>query len=194
MGETAARTIEVRFLAATNQDLEQMVQRGAFRADLYARLTGYTITLPPLRQRREDLGLLLAAIIGGIAGERAAGLRLSREAYAALITHDWPYNIRELEKTLGAAVALMADGDEVTLEHLPAALRRGAEESDEPAAPPSLSGRQGDEEQLRARLSEALALHEGNVSACARALGTSRVQVHRWIKRLALDVDAFRRG
>jgi DNA-binding NtrC family response regulator len=115
--------VDIRLCAATLRDLEALVSAGRFRRDLYARLFGLTIGLPPLRQRRVDIGLLVRRMLAAIPG--GAQVRFAPVALRALLRHDWPFNIRELEKLLVTAVALATDGV-IEAAHLPQALRPGA--------------------------------------------------------------------
>jgi len=165
--------IDVRFLAATHRDLDALARAGQFRADLLARLSGHIVTLPPLRERKHDIGLLLADVL-------ASGGTLTPPAARALFAYDWPGNIRELRKSLTTAVVL-AEGAPIDLRHLPAVVSR--------PAPPSASG---GEIATRQRLSALLAEHRGNLSAVARATGKARVQIQRWVKRFELDPEDFR--
>jgi DNA-binding NtrC family response regulator len=176
LGATQPVAVDLRLVAATHEDLEAQVAARRFRKDLYARLRGARVVLPPLRERRGDLGLLVAEIL-----ERAArpGLRFQRAAAAALLAHDWPLNIRELEHALGAALAV-APGDEIQLAHLP------PEIAARPAARPPR------EETTRERFAELVAAHAGNVSAVAEALGTSRSQVRRLAQRFDVDLARLR--
>ncbi|HEY0991684.1 MAG TPA: sigma 54-interacting transcriptional regulator, partial [Kofleriaceae bacterium] len=96
VGETSPRKVDLRVVAATNRDLDHQVTTGAFRHDLLARLAGARISIPPLRARREDIGLLLRAFLR--AAGCGAGVRLTQRAARALVDHDWPLNIRELEQ------------------------------------------------------------------------------------------------
>jgi transcriptional regulator of acetoin/glycerol metabolism len=193
VGATKAVPVDFRLVAATHRDLEGMTQDERFRADLLARVSGFTLALPPLRDRPEDLGLLLQALLPR-AGASAA-VRLGCEAARALMLHHWPFNVRELERALGAALALAETGP-VALEHLPAELRR----PDAPGSPlgpalpkpgPSVPT-DPEDAALRARLVGALAKHRGNVSAVARELGKARMQIQRWLRRFDLDPETFR--
>src|SRR5205085_765050 len=83
----------VRVIAATHRDLPAMVAEGTFREDLFARISGYVVSLPPLRERREDLGLIIAALLRRITPQRK--LALAPEAGRALLAHRWPGNVRE---------------------------------------------------------------------------------------------------
>jgi DNA-binding NtrC family response regulator len=169
--------VDVRLVSATHRDLDALVAEGRFRADLLARIAGFRLELPPLRDRREDLGLLVATLLGRLAGAAAGQTTLSEEAARALYRYDWPHNIRELEKVLGAALVLAGRGP-IELGHLPEVVT---------APPPD-----DDPEELKERLVQLLAQHGGNVSAVARAMGKARMQIHRWIKRFDLSLDGFR--
>jgi DNA-binding NtrC family response regulator len=182
IGATRALPVDVRIVAASNRDLEERVRAGAFRDDLLARLKGFQFELPPVRARREDLGLLVAAMWDQPGAGRGA-TRLTADAAQALLRHSWPHNARELEQALVAARSLAADA--VELDDLPPAVLRGASRPDEPA-------KETREALRREELCALLTHHAGNVSRVARALRTSRAQVHRLCHRLGLDVRAFR--
>jgi DNA-binding NtrC family response regulator len=180
VGATRAVPVDVRVVAATHRDLERMVAVGAFRADLLARIAGYAVTLPPLRERREDIGVLVASLLTRIAGPRAGAARFTAAAARALFRHDWPLNVRELEKCLEAAVALAGDA-KIDLPHLPEKLRAAASpprSGDEAAAPLD-----ADDERHKDELLALLRQHDFNVSAVARATGKARMQIQRWMRR-----------
>jgi transcriptional regulator of acetoin/glycerol metabolism len=113
----------------------------------------------------------------------APKLQLSRDAGRALFEYDWPRNVRELEHALSAAVALAADGT-IEREHLPEAVRGSA----------SAEAPDPQDEALREQLVGLLQREEGNVRAVARALDKAPMQIYRWCKRLAIDVDRFRKA
>jgi DNA-binding NtrC family response regulator len=122
IGSTRPVPVDIRLVAATHRDLDKEIDAGTFRGDLYARLSGFSMTLPPLRERREDLGLLVGALLKRLAPERAASLSIGLDAARALFRYGWPLNVRELEKVLSAACVLASDGT-IELEHLPEAVR-----------------------------------------------------------------------
>jgi hypothetical protein len=122
LGATTPVRVDLRLVCATNRDLGALVAQGKFRADLLARLGGFTLTLPPLRRRREDLGLIIATLLPRLAADRAGQVTFGYEAARALLRYEWPHNIRELERCLAAALVLASDGA-VKLEHLPEAVR-----------------------------------------------------------------------
>ncbi len=112
VGGTTPIPVDVRIIAATNQDLDEEIRRGRFRSDLYYRLNVITLHLPPLRERREDIELLAEAFLRRVAeetGERPK--ELSNEALESILSYDWPGNVRELENALEHAVILTRRGD-----------------------------------------------------------------------------------
>ena len=170
------------------------------RGDLYARIAGLTLEVPPLRERREDVGLLLAQFLAD--AEEGAAQGITHEACRALMRYDWPYNVRELQKAVAVALALAGAGaDKIKLAHLPEPLRAAAGEPLPRASrPPSqavpaasrVKRERVSDETLRSALEDSLRRLQGNVSAVARELDTTRMQVHRWAKRLGLDLDSYR--
>jgi len=158
------------------------VAAGNFRPDLFARLDAFTVRLPPLRERREDLGLLVAALLRKLAPDRCAGLRISPEAALALFRHSWPLNIRELEHSLAVALTV-CDGTTIEVDHLPEGVRMGG----------SQVAQTGDADRFRDELLALLRRYRGNVAQVARAFGKGRMQVHRWARRYDIDLASFRR-
>lgn len=176
--------VDFRLVVAAQRPLEELACAGAFRPDLLARVSGYSIRIPPLRERREDFGLITAALLRRLA-PRPLEIAFEPSAARALVAHDWPLNVRELAKALEGALALAA-GAPIALTHLPEALRR---------APPPDEAIDGTSPAGRAHRDALIALlreHRGNVSAVARALGKDRVQIRRWLQRHALDAAQFR--
>jgi transcriptional regulator of acetoin/glycerol metabolism len=173
--------VDVRVVAATHRDLAGRIEDGRFRRDLFARLAGFELTMPPLRDRPEDVGSLIAVLLrrAGVASE----LTIDSRAGVALLTHGYPMNVRELEQGLRSAVAL-ASGGVLGPEHLPAPMRAAIP----PAAAPS-----PEDDELRAKLIELLRRHQGNVSATARAMDKAPVQIRRWCRRLGIQPAEFRR-
>jgi transcriptional regulator with PAS, ATPase and Fis domain len=176
--------VDVQVIAATHRDLRKMVSEGKFRQDLHARLGLLTVTIPPLRERPEDLGLLIRSVLTPLpAGVQS--LRFELETLRDLLLHDWPLNVRELRKLLLAAVdlAVPESGGAVVIgpQHLPGGMVGSV---DKPiAAPASLSA---EDEALRARLSALLAEHRGNLAAVARDLDRPRISVQRLMARFGL--------
>jgi DNA-binding NtrC family response regulator len=176
--------VDLRVVAATHRPLDRMVAEGTYRADLLARLAGYRHLLPPLRARREDLGLIVGDLLRGAELPGMVDLCLSTAAGRRLFAHDWPLNIRELGQCLAVAAALAPRGV-LEAEQLPIA----------PVLAPraaTAAGELDDPEALRKTLVALLEQHRGNISHVARDLGKARMQVHRWMKRFDLDPGAFR--
>ena len=175
VGESVARRIDVRIVAATHRDLAAMAARGEFRHDLLYRLKVGRVELPPLRERARDLFELADHFLA--AEGPGDPPRLSAAARAALEAHTWPGNVRELENVLLVAVAL-AEGGRLEPEHL-----------DLPRRPPARRcGYHQQVDALRHRLlAEALAATSGNRAAAARRLGLSRQALSYLIRRLGID-------
>jgi sigma-54 dependent transcriptional regulator, acetoin dehydrogenase operon transcriptional activator AcoR len=189
VGDDRPIAVDLRVVSATLRDLDEAVVAGRFRSDLQARIVGHAIELPALRERREDLGLLITALLPEIAPELRPGF--APTALRALLRHDWPKNIRELRTTLATATQLAGDGT-IEAHHLPAAVvnpRSRAALSARTSSPSHLSDA---DRELRAKLVEVLAAHHGNVVAAARALGKRRTQVYKWIARLGIELSTFR--
>jgi DNA-binding NtrC family response regulator len=186
LGATRQVSIDVRFLSATSRDLANLVAEGRFRPELQARLAGFICRLPPLAERREDLGLILTDRLRAHASEN---VRLSVEAARALWRYSWPGNVRELDQCVHAA-ALLAQGARIELAHLPEALQSWLK-----ALPPSRKPAELSEEdtQRREQVLHLLQSHAGNISAVAREMGKERKQVHRWLERYGIDPASFRR-
>jgi two-component system response regulator PilR (NtrC family) len=118
VGCTETKRIDVRFIAATNCNIEQEVEQNAFREDLYYRLNVVRIDLPPLRERREDIPLLAGRFLAMYSRSMGKDVTsISQEAMEELVNFDWPGNVRELQNAIQRAVAL-AEGEEIGLQHL----------------------------------------------------------------------------
>jgi DNA-binding NtrC family response regulator len=195
VGGVKTRPVDVRFVAATNRDLEQLVEARVFRRDLYFRLNGISVTVPPLRERAAELEGLARKFVTEFARTLGRGERvLSSEALSALKRQSWPGNVRELRNVIERAV-LLSDGREIRPEHLslgsaplpppaPAAIEEieeveaELEEEDAPASGGSLSDEVRAVE--RRRILEALEQCAGNQTRAAEKLGiTRRALIHR---------------
>ena len=195
IGGTAELRVDLRVVAATHHDLDRLVEAGRFRDDLLARLGG-SFALPALRERREDLGLIIDALLSQIEDPRARQAELSGEAVRAVLNYAWPRNIRELQHVLARAIALAGAGP-IELEHLPpevqasAAMPTAAPAVPAAAPPPAAPAvvLSASEQDRRARLVELIAIHRGNIAAVARELGTVRSQIQRWMKRYGIARD-----
>ena len=184
VGATRPISVDLRVVAATHAPLLELAERGGFRNDLFARLSGFTFHVPALRDRLEDFGLLLAALLPEL--EQAAGgsVTLQPESVRLLLGHAWPRNVRELRQALAAAVVLSTSGS-VEPAHLPSTIT---------ARPPAATGGEVAPEvepDLEQELLRRFAEHKGNVTQVAQAMGKARVQVQRWMKRFGIDPKKF---
>jgi DNA-binding NtrC family response regulator len=194
LGATQSEHIDVRFICATHRDLGRLQHDGRFREDLFARLNEYQVRLPPLHERKEDVYALTRAFL---ARSGRPDLGFSVPFMVALLHHDFPYNVRELEAAIKRAVALCRSPN-LEVELLPDAIRECLTDYGRPlgAASPSgvpspeleSEGVAPSEEELRALL----VANHGNVAAVGRRLGKARMQVHRWMKRYGIEVDEYR--
>lgn len=202
--------VDIRLISATNQDLIELVKRGAFREDLYYRLNVFPITMPALRSRREDIADLARRFTARFAAEEGKRLRgLSAEALALLESYEWPGNVRQLENAIFRAVVL-ADGDELTVTEFPqiAAQVNGFEVRIPPAPAALIKQQRPEREVVRVEVRDpnvlrlldesgnlrqldtmeaetirfALAYYRGQMSAVARKLGIGRSTLYRKMK------------
>jgi len=178
LGATRAIPVDIRVVAATNRPVAEFLEGEKLRRDLYARVSGYELRLPPLRERREDLGLLVSTLIAR--HDRSGQPRtLSRAAAWSLFAYPWPLNIRELEQCLATAVAVARN--EIGIEHRPRPIRESGTQPQH--------GHAGERERLVAIIQE----NGGNLSAVARQLATSRSQLYRLLTRHAIRPDLPKR-
>lgn len=119
VGENITRKVDVRLIAATNKNLDEEIEKGSFRSDLYYRINVIPLRTPPLRQRKEDIPLLAEHFIQKYNPQPGGIKKISKRAMAMLTNYDWPGNIRELENIIQRAIALSTDTDEITPEFLP---------------------------------------------------------------------------
>ena len=171
--------VDVRIVAATNRKLEKAVAEGRFRDDLYYRLNVIPITIPPLRERREDVPLLVERFVEGLAAEQKKKLDgVSHEAMAALLAHDWPGNVRELRNVLERG-AVVANGPTIQVSDLGLAAPSLPEGT--PAVAPGTL-----EDVERRHIGEVLLAAGGNVTHAARTLGIDRVTLYKKIRKYGL--------
>jgi DNA-binding NtrC family response regulator len=184
VGSTTSRTSDVRVVAATNRDLEEEVDRGSFRSDLYHRLSVVTLRLPPLRDRIEDLEDIALHYLGRLGGELGRPEQeLSAEVWECMRQYGWPGNIREVRNVLERALVL-SPGGEIRPEDIPAGEAAPAAVS---VAPPSqLSLSEAMEECKKQIIKGALDSCGGNQTRAAEMLGVNRSSLNRLLKKLEL--------
>ena len=180
---------DVRLIAATNKNLEVLVREGKFRDDLFFRLNVVRIVMPPLRERKDDIPLLVRAFVRHFAKLNEKEIvDLTPESMNALLTYNWPGNVRELRTAIEHGV-VMASGSKITVRDLPAAVRQAAGATlprgispakafGEKASPLDLH------ETEKKLILQALATTNGNVTAAAKKLGISRRTLHRKINEM----------
>lgn len=212
LGSSQAEPVDVRFVCATHRNLAKLQQAGTFRGDLFARLNEHSVTLPPLRTRKEDLYMLCQALA---ARHGRPDVDVSIPFMAGLLHHDFPYNVRELEALIKRWAAISTT-PLLDVQHWSAEIQErmasygraqvvAQPPSPAPSPPPpgmpqaasaqrqppalALPPRSAPpEEELRARLAE----HRGNIAALSRLYGKDRVQVHRWMRRYGINIDDYR--
>jgi two-component system nitrogen regulation response regulator NtrX len=186
-GERSIR-LDVRVLAATNQDLEAKIAAGGFRKDLYFRLRVIPIHVPPLRERRDDVDLLARHYLGHFARENGCSEpRLDGAAWQRLRAHAWPGNVREL-RNLMERLVILSSGAHVSGSQIAALLGGGVASDRDPHEGLPLSERL--EAYERRILVQALKQSGGNAAEAARELGVDRANFHRKLKRLGLGPAA----
>ena len=197
VGATEQKRVDVRIIAATNRDLQAMVRDGSFREDLYYRLHVVALRVPPLRERREDIPLLVEHFLGRL-GERDGHTKaLSRDAMDRLMAHRWPGNVRELENEIERLWVLSGDDRLIGEEHLTPTIGRATGSPSRPSGPESsgdesvtISGTRLPEavEQLeRQMIAEGLRKSKGNKTRAAQALGISRRNLIRKVQSYGLE-------
>lgn len=179
----ATRDPDVRVIASSDHSLHTEARSGAFRDDLLYRLGVVTITVPPLRERGEDVPLLAAAALARcVASERRKAARFARSALRAMTAHSWPGNIPEMESRVTRAVVL-ARGERITARDLGL---------DDVAASPGRTLKEARDELERAMSAAALRLAAGNVSRAARAIGVARPTMYDLIRKHGLVLSSFK--
>lgn len=176
VGENRTRKVDVRIITATNKDLMELVKKGQFREDMYYRLKVVPIHLPPLRERREDIPLLVSHFINHFNRKMGKDVKgISQEAMAAILNCNWPGNVRELENAIEYAF-IVCRGERIALYDLPPEISRLAAYSIV-----------NDNSSEVDRLKEAIEQAGGNHSKAAQMLGISRTTLWRRIKACHLD-------
>ncbi len=190
VGSTSTMAVDLRVVSATNRDLSMAVEEGSFRGDLFARLAEWVVVSPPLRERKADILPLFDFFVQRQQGTAPS---LQPDVIETLLTYQWPYNVRELERVAKVVSVNVKPGASISRSDLPkevferptigsgARERNSNGESPEDSAPPTADELRG-----------LLRLHEGCVADVANHLGRHRNQVYRWLKRFQIDLDEYR--
>ncbi len=184
LGSQRVVTVDTRVVAATHRDLEKAVREGGFRQDLFYRLNVFSIHVPPLRERPEDVPLLVAHFLSAFAARGRARAAITPAAVAALAAQPWPGNVRELENTL-ERLAAEARGGTLDTADLPATFRRAAS----PLEATLFAGLPSLDEIEKRYLRHVLAEVKGNRSRAAEVLGIDRRTLYRMAERFGLPLD-----
>jgi len=190
VGSSKSVTVDVRVVAATNQDLERAIRENRFREDLYYRLNVIPIEVPPLRQRTDDIPLLAQHFLDVMNQERGTRVdTISEEALALLVRHDWPGNVRELENLIERLSVLRGEG-EIRIEDLPANLR--GRSAQPPLSSPSIPEAGLDFREVvdhfeSELIRQALEQTQGNKNRAAQLLGLNRTTLLEKIKKKGLE-------
>ncbi|PNG28047.1 sigma-54-dependent Fis family transcriptional regulator [Methylocella silvestris] len=184
LGKVKPIPIDIRVIAATHRDLVELVKAKSFREDLYFRLNGAVLTLPPLRSRI-DVKWLIERLLQRGSNRDDALRHLSDAALAALCAYSWPGNVRELVNCLDYASAVCSE-QQIEVEDLPESILKSLNGAGPAALAANRAGDEGPQPDALNGLEEALREHHWNVSAVARALAVDRSTVHRRMRRLGL--------
>ncbi len=181
LGGQKPRSADVRVVAATHRDIDQMMAAGGFRSDLYHRIADWTVDLPPLRERRADVANLAAYFLDEETRRRGVEVAgISRGAMELLETYGWPGNIRQLEREMARVALFLEEGELLESSHLREAIRRAAE-----AGPLSLKERL--EKVERVEISHALVRNQWNVNAAAKELRLGVSTLYRRMRELEIE-------
>ncbi|HEY4242862.1 MAG TPA: sigma 54-interacting transcriptional regulator [Kofleriaceae bacterium] len=192
LGSTKVVASDVRIIAATNRDLATEVNRGTFRSDLFYRLSVAKLAVPPLRERREDIPLLVEHFLRQLAGTHAGGdPRLPDDFIGRAQKHAWPGNVRELRNAVERA-CLLPNHPTLGFESPPK--KEGDFGAVDIEVPFKVAKQKLVDEFDRRYLEALLEAHDNNISAAARAAGIERMSIYKMIRRLGLDKDSDARG
>jgi two-component system response regulator AtoC/two-component system nitrogen regulation response regulator NtrX len=196
LGSSDPVETDARVIAATHKDLKALVAEGKFRADLFYRLNVVDLHLPPLRQRPDDMELLIETFLGDLARKHGRGPReVSPEALKALLAFHWPGNVRQLRNALERSVVL-APGVRLELEDLPQEVREPAPAPAPDEEDPSLSFAEAKRRVIQAFelefIERKLREHRGNISKTAQAVGMHRQSLQQKLKELGIVINRYK--
>jgi len=200
VGDTAEHEVDIRLIAATNRELEDMVSEGAFRNDLYYRLNVVPVYLPPLRERQGDIPTLAMAFLERVSKKNEVEVKgFTPEAMSHLESYRWPGNVREL-RNIVERIAILCDSDRIEPRHLPREILQARPRSTVMQIPPSWEEFKKLKQQVkdaavqeleRRFLTEALERSGGNVSKAAEDVGIQRTNFHALMRKYGLTADSI---
>ncbi|MGI6746818.1 MAG: sigma-54-dependent Fis family transcriptional regulator [Anaerovoracaceae bacterium] len=205
IGGKYPRKVNVRIIAATNRDLETLIEAKTFREDLYYRLNVFSIQVPPLRDRKQDIIELANHFIDNFASSKGRNLRLSQEVSSLLIKYPWYGNVRELENAIERAVNI-TDEDEILFEHLPKSIQDYFITQERSGVEPQPGASIISQEQQLSQINSDYSLHtssrntiiaclmktKGNVQSAAAMLGISRRTLYRKMEKYKINYQEYR--
>ncbi len=188
VGEQTPIKVDVRIVSATHRSLEELIEEGTFREDLYFRINVFPLTCPALRQRSEDIPIIVQSFIHRNAVKSGKKiLWLTPEAMEKLVRYHWPGNVRELRNTVEYAFVLCPSGG-ITIQHLPSKILEAELDCTPPPEVPTPDSHE------KRELIRVLRQTNGNQSAAARVIGVSRVTIWKRINKYGIDVQTEIRG
>jgi transcriptional regulator with PAS, ATPase and Fis domain len=191
LGSQRAVEVDARVIASTSADMETLIAQGAFRPDLYYRLSTFTITLPPLRERPRDIPLVVDRILDRFTRQLGYQVSLAPEVMDTFKKYAWPGNIREMEAVLGRAATQVAGAGVIGLAHIPNNVR--LMETNPQATKPFLQVKVSSlHEMERETIFLLVQMHRGNVSRVAHVLDISRTTLWRKLKDYGIDPNEYR--
>jgi transcriptional activator for dhaKLM operon len=191
LGSQRPVEVEARVIASTSADMETLISQGAFRPDLYYRLSTFTITLPPLRERPRDIPLVAERILARFTRQLGYQISISPEVMDVFRKYSWPGNIREMEAVLGRAATQIAGAGVISLKHIPNTVR--IMEPSAQAINPSMQVKVSSlNEMERETIALMMQMYRGNVSRMAQVLDISRTTLWRKLKNYGFDPEEYR--
>lgn len=193
LGDISAKKVNVRVICATNKDLLSLVKEGKFREDLYFRLEGIKITVPPLRERKEDIPLLVYNFIDEFNKNYGTDIKdVSLQALEILMNYRWEGNVRQLQNTINEACILaLSDGDTILPKHLPSYITK-SENSEHIILDYNKAKKINDEIFTKKYLRNLLAITKGNISQAAKLANIERQSLQKILKKYGVDASEFR--
>ena len=180
LGDTKETSVDIRFIFATNKELEREVEKGRFRKDLFFRMNAFVIELPPLRKKREDIPLLTSYFLDKFS-RGGSKKRFTREAMGLLTAYDWPGNVRELANVIERSILLSTSREEITVEDFPENIQAGMSRTTTSKKPKD-NAMQGLGSLEKEHIERVLKSVKGNKSKAARLLGITRTTLYNKLK------------
>jgi two-component system response regulator AtoC len=194
IGDVSAKKVDVRVIAATNKDLKELVNQGKFREDLYYRLEGIKIEIPPLRERKEDIPVLAYYFLEEFNKKYNTDVKgFSKDALEALINYSWPGNVRQLQNVVNeACIIAFAKGQFIELNHLPKEIT-GIEDKHVMIFDYNLAKKMNDTNFTTKYLRNLLSFTKGNISQAAKLANIERQSLQKLLKKYNVDPQEFRK-